>query len=530
MALSSDPKSLTMLGRLRDDFEYYAPNALMIKTKKSEIEPLVMNSAQLYLHRRAEQALSLYGRVRFVILKGRQQGISTYIQARFYHKTSMRSGLRAFILTHAQAATDNLFSITKRYYDRSPPDLKPVTNRASAKELSFHKLDSGYKVATAGSTAVGRSDTIQLLHASEVAFWANAPDHMAGVGQALADEPGTESYLESTANGEDNEFCFRWNDAVAGLSEYVPIFIPWFWQTEYSKSVSASFHLDNEEAEYAERYGLTPFQMAWRRNKISSDFRGDVALFDQEYPAEPALAFRRVTGDPFIPTMLCLQSVDRNKNEDLRPFGPLILGVDPSEQGDDEAAFVFRQGFIVEKPIVIEGKTDPMTIAGVTARLIEERDPDAVFVDGTGVGSGTYWRLKELFKGDRPLIVRVMPGGTEEVSDRRVYANWRAEMWGNIRDWLREGGILPDSDEALRIELSGPGYKFNSRGQIVIEAKEDMLKRGVKSPNKADALGLTFAMPVQNRQPKTAEEAKLERWRKLLREKQATTGGSAMSA
>jgi hypothetical protein len=110
-------------------------------------------------------------------LKGRQQGCSTYVAARFYHRTTRTSGQRTFILTHEEAATTNLFEIVERYQKNRPEHLRPSTGNANAKELYFDTLDSGYKVGTAGTKAVGRSSTIQLFHGSEVAFWPFADTH-----------------------------------------------------------------------------------------------------------------------------------------------------------------------------------------------------------------------------------------------------------------------------------------------------------------------------------------------------------------
>jgi hypothetical protein len=98
---------------------------------------------------------------------------------------------------------------------------------------------------------------VQLFHGSEVGFWPNAQQHAAGILQAIPDEPGTEVFKESTANGVGNYFHKEWQDAEAGLSEYIAIFVPWFWSEEYRKEVPEGFTLDDEEEKYREAYGLT---------------------------------------------------------------------------------------------------------------------------------------------------------------------------------------------------------------------------------------------------------------------------------
>ncbi|MEQ1670117.1 MAG: hypothetical protein ABL893_04580, partial [Hyphomicrobium sp.] len=156
--------------RLKDEFEHYAAKCLRIRTKSGDVENFRLNRSQLYLHNRLQEQLRTKGRVRALVLKGRQVGISTYIAGRFYWRVSHRFGVRAFILTHLDTASDNLFGMAKRLHESCPSLVKPETGKANAKELSFSKLDSGYKVATAGTAEVGRSETIQFFHGSEVAF------------------------------------------------------------------------------------------------------------------------------------------------------------------------------------------------------------------------------------------------------------------------------------------------------------------------------------------------------------------------
>jgi len=120
--------------------------------------------------------------------------------------------------------------------------LLPISSAPNASELYFDNLDSGYRVGTAGTRGVGRSATLQLFHGSEVAFWPHAETHAAGVLQAVADEPGTEIILESTANGVGNLFHKMWRDAETGANDYIAIFVPWYWHEEYRKPpVGAGF-------------------------------------------------------------------------------------------------------------------------------------------------------------------------------------------------------------------------------------------------------------------------------------------------
>jgi len=212
-------------------FESFAATSLRIRTKRGAIEPLVFNRAQRYIHDQLEAQKARTGKVRALILKGRQQGCSTYVAARYYHRASRNRGLKVFILTHEEQATRNLFEIVERLHEHCPD--APSTSVANASEIYFDKLDSGYRVGTAGTRGVGRSATLQLFHGSEVAFWPHAETHAAGVLQAVADEPGTEIILESTANGVGNLFHKMWRDAETGANDYIAIFVPWYWHEEY---------------------------------------------------------------------------------------------------------------------------------------------------------------------------------------------------------------------------------------------------------------------------------------------------------
>ena len=164
--MSRDGRTLMLedsLLRLKD-FQYFAENFFKIRTKNGSVTPFILNRAQLYILDRLEAQLKETGKVRAICLKGRQQGVSTLIQARYFHKTITNRGIKTFILTHESQATKNLFDMTRRYYEYLPKGLVPKANRDSQKELKFESIDSGYAIGTAGAKGTGRSQTIQLLH------------------------------------------------------------------------------------------------------------------------------------------------------------------------------------------------------------------------------------------------------------------------------------------------------------------------------------------------------------------------------
>ena len=167
---------------------------------------------------------------------------------------------------------------------------------------------------------------------------------------------------------------------------------------------------------------------------------------------------------------------------------PVIIGVDPAWTGSDSLEIVMRQGYYMKSLASIPKNDDDWRMAQLIAQFEDEYKADAVFIDmgyGTGIYSigkqlGCKWRLIEF-------------GGK---SNDPVYLNMRAYMWGQMKEWLREGGSIPPNDQALYDDIVGPEAIIDKNGRIQLESKKDMKDRGLPSPNKGDALALTFAARV----------------------------------
>jgi hypothetical protein len=475
--------------KLKQDFCHYANRCLKIRTKSGSINPFIINKAQQHVHNNVQQQRLETGKIRAIILKGRQQGCSTYIEGRFFWQVTHHFGLRAFILTRDFDATNNLFNMAQRFYEHCPEVVRPTIQASNSKELLFAGLDSGYKIGTAGNKFVGRSSTIQLLHGSEVAYWPNAAEHAKGILQAVPNEFGTEVFIESTANGIGNYFHEQWQLAETGQSEFIPIFVPWFWQEEYVKPNDPDFTPTDDELELRDLYGLSLPQLIWRRYKIMELSVGGLdgtRAFMQEYPCTSTEAFQTTGEDNFIlPNVVMsarISTADR--------YGPLIVGVDPARFGDDRTSIVRRMGrvaFGLESYL----KKDTMEVAGIVHRIIIEEKPAKVCIDIGGLGAGVYDRLKELGHGN--VIVSVNGGATP--LDGKRYVNKRAEMWSEMKQWLIDRPCqIPDND-SLHADLCCVKYKYDSNSRLQLEKKEDMKRRGIRSPDEGDALALTFACP-----------------------------------
>ena len=173
---------------------------------------------------------------------------------------------------------------------------------------------------------------------------------------------------------------------------------------------------------------------------------------------------------------------------------PVILGIDPARFGDDRSVVFRRQGKQAFKPVVYRG-IDNMELAARVANLIEEHNPDAVFCDA-GAGSGVIDRLRQLSYD----VIEIPFGGKANKPEQ--YINRRSEMWWLMKQWIEEGGAIPN-DTALKQELATPIYWYDNVGRRVLESKDQIKKRlqGAGSPDLADALALTFALPVAKKIP-----------------------------
>ncbi len=497
---------LALFQRHKDDFEFYAPRCLKIRTKDQGVVPFELNEAQRYIHDIAEQQLREEGRVRIIVLKGRQQGMSTYIEGRFYWKVSHQAGQRAYILTHEGEATNNLFAMVSRYHENCPSELRPSTDRDSGKELNFDILDSGYKVGTAGAKGTGRSSTIQYFHGSEVAFWPNAETHATGVMQAVPDTSG-EIWLESTSDGMGNYFHQTWVKAVAGLNGFIAVFIPWFWQSEYTLAYNGEV-FDDEELEYQEQYGVSNEHMLWRRRKIASLKNGEDD-FKREYPADAQEAFESAGYSQLISAKHVGRAIANGKLRqpdgtlEIEGRGPMVMGVDPARFGDDRLAIALRQGRVAWDVVGYDRKIDQMEIVGLCRQILDSMPIEACFID-VGMGVGVIDRLHEL---GYDQVKEVNFGGT--AFNSLEYTNRRNEMWQELAEWLDDEHVVllgpgagktaklrKEKEEALTMDLCAVQYKFNSKNNKVLEEKDKTKERIGLSPDLGDALALTFAEPV----------------------------------
>lgn len=169
-------------------------------------------------------------------------------------------------------------------------------------------------------------------------------------------------------------------------------------------------------------------------------------------------------------------------------YAPKIIGVDPARFGDDRSVIIKRQGLLLHEPIIMH-KIDNMSLAARVANEIVNWQPDAVFID-EGNGAGVIDRLRQLGHA----IIGVHFGSK---TCQPEYENLRAQMWFEMADWIRKGGVIPNRTD-VKQDLTAPTYDFSkSTGKKLVESKAAMKARGMLSTDIGDSIACTFAFPVQ---------------------------------
>ena len=219
----------------------------------------------------------------------------------------------------------------------------------------------------------------------------------------------------------------------------------------------------------------------------------------RDYGEDSDLYRVRVLGEfpsQSINQLIGVELVERAQRVHLRADqynqGPVILGVDVAWEGDDRSVVYLRQG-LYSMMLCSFRNIDNMSLADRVVSWQIEHNAQAVFID-VGWGTGVIDRMRQL--GHSPVPVNF---GGKAAKDVR-FQNKRAEMWVTLKEWLESGGALEDLDD-LKSDVASPEYMFTPAGKIQLEAKKDMKKRGMPSPDLADALALTFAAPVLPRKP-----------------------------
>lgn len=259
----------------------------------------VMNQTQEALIAEAERQLYEYGQIRIIILKARQMGQSTVVEAIIFVLSILFDDFQSLIVSHEAESAEHILGITKRYWNTYVFKHFHDEQYNGRKQLAWADLGSNIVVATAKNVGAGRSKTLHALHASEVALWDNPEELITGLRQAIPNIGLTAIFYESTAKGIGNFFHTTWEDARMDRSEFVPMFFPWFWDPSYTaknipRHSQGKYSLIGEYSDEERKLrsmGVTDAKLLWRRWAIVNLCQNDVDKFKQEYPSTPEEAF-----------------------------------------------------------------------------------------------------------------------------------------------------------------------------------------------------------------------------------------------
>lgn len=398
-----------------------------------------MNYAQKQVILQVEKDLSAGRPCRIIILKARQIGISTVIEAIVFVLAMFIQNLKAMIIAHELDASEHLLTMTTHYWNSFKfRDLYTPKNE-SQKRLGWKEPNSAIRITTAKNVSTGRSQTIHVLHASEVAFWPEPDTLMTGLRQTIPNVGMTIIFLESTANGLGDYFAETWDAAVEGENDYIPLFFPWYKHPEYSASAArldpAAYPPPTDQELLAEEknlkaMGVSDDRLVWRRWAIKNLCENKVDTFHQEYPTTPEEAFLAAGVNVFpignlrevyqpLPGKKGRLTRESNGRVRFQPdiYGPLkifkypsddvdygiyMLGGDPTRttKGDPACVQILNRR-TWEQVAIWRGKIDPSSFAGILADIGLYYNNAMIIPEITGPGYATIGALLQM---DYPYI------------------------------------------------------------------------------------------------------------------------------
>lgn len=448
-----------------------------------------MNYAQREVILTVERQLSANQPVRIIILKARQIGISTIIEAIVFVMSMFMENLRSTIIAHELDASEHLLGITTNYWNGWDLRTLYTPKHASAKRLGWKETNSHIHITTAKNAASGRSRTINVLHGSEVAFWPDPETLMTGLRQSVPNTPNSVIFLESTANGLGNYFADTWDAAVAGENEYIPLFFPWHRHPEYTAThTNLPYHPlppnpdpeDRAEELNLRSMGISDDRLAWRRWAIKNLCENSRDKFHQEYPTTPLEAFlaagthifslpklREVYAPlPGLRGRLVRESSGRvrlvsdpdgplkifKKPSDDTDYGIYMISGDPTRttRGDPACAQVINRR-TWEQVAVYRQKIDPASFAEELAKLGSYYNSGMIVPEITGPGYATIGALLQM---DYPFLwnhqwADKAPGKVGENFGWEMTMKRKHWAIGNLQKAVIDGDIIIHDSETF---------------------------------------------------------------------------------
>jgi len=375
---------------------------LFIRNKQSQIVPLRLNPIQRQL------STELSGRD--FILKPRQVGCSTLIEALFYHDTRLNPNRRTVVIAHDLDSTQRIFDMVLLFEKMLPESAraKQPTQRSSRRELYWPQLNSQFYVGTAGAVTFGRGQTIDNVHASEFAFWPKPQEALTSILEAVP--PQGKVVIETTPHGQNYAYEF-WQKQAEGdpnLPHFRRHFFSWWDDPGYrlTGSLDPTTRTDDEQALIAQ-HNLEDSQILWRRAK-----RFQLGQqFDQEYPEDPVRCFLRsgrpVFGDEALNGLQHRPWLSGDEHEAIWeepiPQARYLIGADPAEglvQGDPSSAVVIVRPSEATEPMRVvarlRGQWPPDLFAAKLHTLSQHYNSAELVVERNNHGHSVLLELKYL--------------------------------------------------------------------------------------------------------------------------------------
>lgn len=407
---------------IKKDLYRFIENNLWIRSKSGDIVRFVPNKPQRCLIDYVVWAIKNNLPVRAIVLKARQMGLSTAIEAIGYWWITTNKNQTAIIIGHDDTSAKNLYMMFRRYYDNSNPVFKPTVRYNTRSDLSFEKFDetgrqvglgSVIKTATAGNTSAGRSDTVQFLHGSEVGSWENGEQLIASLNQTVPLLPGTFIFLESTADGKGTYFHKEWVAATKGENNFKPFFFPWWLMDEYEIRDNTRIGKLSEYEEFLIKLFKKGFKtldgrvlkvdprsynakIRYYRYK-AKEFAADPVRMYQEYPSTANEAF--VSSGANVFPVLTLEKMEQNCLEDYDYYKLLV--------GDTHEDYQLE-------PVPYDDRVDDFTYVA-PLKIFEMPIPGREYVIGGDVAEG-------LKTGDYSVAEVV------DTSTLKTVARWRGHI------------------------------------------------------------------------------------------------------
>lgn len=351
-------------------------------------------------------------------------------------------------------------AINGHWFTKTATTIRPADwfDKALKRDL---KIDTGYYYAQAQLWSEENPDAFAGIHSSYGVMLvfdeaSGIPESIYSVSEGFFTEPTKDRYWLTFSNPRRNTGAFF--ESFNGKQA--------FWKNE---------QIDSRDVEGTDKKLL---------NDLIEQYGEDSSVAKVEVKGE----FPSSDQDTVISLDLVKSAIDRDVA--LTTTVPIVWGLDVARQGVDKSALAIRQGNTLLE-IQTYNSPDLMELCGaIKSRYDNEQSmnkPQEILVDVIGLGAGVVDRLLEVGLPVRGVNVAESP------STKGTYLNLRAELWFKVRDWFGGRDVRIPHDNKLISELSSPIYKFNSSGKIKIESKDEMKKRGLQSPDRADALALTMA-------------------------------------